>query len=76
MSLKELTKDKHTLAETTPFMKAVFAGTMPISVWVDYTYQKALWYNASEEQSERLGLLKDLQGIKRAQLIMEDYHAM
>ena len=28
MSLKELTKDNHALAETTPFMKAVFAGTM------------------------------------------------
>jgi heme oxygenase len=76
VSLKELTKDNHALAETTPFMKAVFAGKMPMAVWVDYTYQKALWYNAIEEQAERLGLLKDLQGIQRAKLIMEDYYAM
>jgi heme oxygenase len=76
MSLKELTKDKHAQAETTPFMKAVFAGTLPMTVWVDYTYQKALWYKAIEEQAENMGLLKDLQGIKRSQLIMEDYRAM
>jgi heme oxygenase len=76
MSLKELTKDKHTAAEGTEFMKAVFAGKMPMPIWVDYTYQKALWYNAIEEQSERLGLLKDLQGIQRSKLIMEDYYAM
>ena len=42
MSLKELTKDKHALAETTPFMKAVFAKTLPSLVWIDYTYQKQL----------------------------------
>ena len=76
MSLKELTKDKHTAAEGTPFMKAVFASKMPMAVWVDYTFQKAMWYNAIEEQAERMGLLKDLQGIKRSQLIMEDYYAM
>jgi len=76
MSLKELTKDKHTAAEGTPFMKAVFANKMPMAVWVDYTYQKALWYKSIEERSEQLGLLKDLQGIQRAKLIMEDYRAM
>lgn len=76
MSLKDLTKDKHAAAESTAFMKAVFASKMPMTVWVDYTFQKALWYNAIEEQAERMGLLKDLQGIKRSQLIMQDYYAM
>jgi heme oxygenase len=76
MSLKELTKDKHAEAETTAFMKAVFDKKMPMSVWIDYTYQKALWYGAIEERAKKLGLLKDLEGIERARLIIEDYHAM
>ena len=43
MSLKELTKAKHELAETTPFMKAVFDLKLPMELWVDYTYQKYIW---------------------------------
>ena len=76
MSLKELTKDNHAAAESTAFMKAVFDKKMSMSVWTDYTYQKTIWYNAIEERAEQLGLLKDLQGIQRAKLIMEDYKAM
>jgi heme oxygenase len=76
MSLKDLTKDKHAEAETTAFMKAVFDKKMPMSVWTDYTYQKALWYRAIEERAEQLGLLADLEGIQRYKLIMEDYSAM
>ena len=30
MSLKELTAEKHKLAETTPFMKAIFDHRLPI----------------------------------------------
>lgn len=76
MSLKELTADKHAEAETTPFMKAVFAGAMPKDVWTDYTYQKHSWYEVIEKRAEELGLLDNIQGIKRADLIMEDFRAM
>lgn len=76
MSLKELTADKHAEAETTPFMKAVFAGTMPKDVWTDYTYQKHSWYEVIEKRAEELGLLDNIQSIKRADLIMEDFRAM
>jgi heme oxygenase len=76
MSLKELTKDKHTLAETTLFMKSVFASTMPMKVWIDYTYQKQLWYQEIERSALRAGLLKNLQGIERANLITQDYKEM
>lgn len=76
MSLKELTKDNHALAETTPFMKSVFAGTMPKDVWTDYTYQKQLWYKEIERAARRVGLLENLAGIERAELIMEDYREM
>ena len=76
MSLKELTKDNHALAETTPFMKSVFAGTMPKDVWTDYTYQKQLWYKEIERAARQAGLLENLAGIERAELIMEDYREM
>ena len=76
MSLKELTADKHAEAETTPFMKAVFAGAMPKDVWTDYTYQKHSWYEVIEKRAEELGLLDNIQGIKRADLILEDFRAM
>lgn len=76
MSLKELTKDKHALAETTPFMKAVFARSMPMTVWIDYTYQKQLWYQEIERAAKKAGLLENLQGIERSELIKEDYNDM
>ena len=76
MSLKELTADKHAEAETTPFMKAVFAKNMPADVWTDYTYQKRSWYEAIEHRSQEFGLLDNLKGIERAELIMEDFKAM
>ena len=76
MSLKELTADKHAEAETTPFMKAVFARAMPMNIWTDYTYQKRGWYEVIETRARELGLLDNLKGIERAELIMEDYKAM
>jgi heme oxygenase len=76
MSLKELTADKHAEAETTPFMKAVFAQAMPEDIWTDYTYQKHAWYSTIETRSQEFGLLDNLPGIKRAELIMEDFKDM
>jgi heme oxygenase len=76
MSLKELTKDKHAEAETTPFMRAVFAKSLPSLVWIDYTYQKHLWYKEIEQAARQAGLLENLPGIERAQLIKNDYSEM
>ena len=76
MSLKELTADKHAEAETTPFMKAVFARTMPMDVWTDYTYQKRSWYEVIEARAREYGLLDNLAGIERSALIMEDFKDM
>ena len=76
MSLKELTADKHAEAETTPFMKAVFARTMPMDVWTDYTYQKRIWYEVIETRAREYGLLDNLAGIERSALIMEDFKNM
>ena len=76
MSLKDLTKDKHAAAEGTKFMKAVFDQTLPLDLWTDYTYQKQLWYNEIEKKAEEFGLLDTLAGIKRADLIADDYQRM
>jgi len=76
MSLKELTKAKHQLAEHTPFMTAVFDLELPMKLWVDYTYQKYIWYREIELAAASYGLLDNLPGIGRAQLIMDDYRKM
>ena len=76
MSLKELTAEKHQAAESTPFMKAVFNKTLPKDIWIDWTYQKALFYNVIEAQCKGAGYLDDLPGIERTHLLMKDYREM
>jgi len=76
MSLKELTADLHDLAEQTPFMKAVFAHSLPIKVWEEWTYWRHMFYDAIESKCEQGNLLDDLQGIKRAKALFQDYMEM
>jgi heme oxygenase len=76
MSLKELTKDRHHIAESTDFMKSVFAGNMQMSMWADYTKNKTIWYSAIEHMANKHGLLDDLHGIERTKLLMLDYMEM
>lgn len=76
MSLKELTAAKHTEAENTKFMKAVFARKMSKDMWADFTYQKSLFYNGIEGVAGACGLLKDLPDIQRAHYLYLDYKDM
>ena len=76
MSLKELTWDSHQKAEDTPFMKAVFAKTMPQELWIDWTYQKWLFYGAIEGAAGANGLLGDLPDLRRAFYLFMDYNEM
>lgn len=76
MSLKDLTKDKHTEAESTPFMKAVFAKTLPQEVWADFTYNKMIFYGAIEAKARAEGIMEDLYRIDRAYFLYEDYRSM
>jgi heme oxygenase len=76
MSLKELTKDKHTEAERTPFMHATIKGKIPKEIWADYTYNKMLWYGAIETKARAEGLLDDLKGIDRAHALYLDSKEM
>ena len=76
MSLKELTAEKHKAAESTKFMKAVFAKKMPRDIWADWTFQKCYFYKTIETQCNANGLLLDLPDIERTQLLINDYAAM
>lgn len=76
MSLKEITKDKHTEAESTPFMKAVFKRKLPLALWADFTYNKMIFYGAIESKARAEGHMEDLYRIDRAYWLYEDYKAM
>lgn len=76
MSLKDLTSAKHTEAETTPFMRAVFDKTLPMHLWADFTYQKTLFYKTIEGTAGACGLTSDLPDIQRAFKLFQDYQEM
>jgi heme oxygenase len=76
MSLKDLTKESHTAAENTKFMKAVFAKKLPKHIWADWTYQKAHFYKAIEDCCERASLLIGIEDIVRHELLMQDWKEM
>jgi heme oxygenase len=76
MSLKELTALNHAKAENTPFMKAVFAKTLPQELWIDWTYQKWLFYGAIEGAAGANQLLGDLPDLRRAFYLAMDYNEM
>jgi heme oxygenase len=76
MSLKDLTLDKHAEAESTKFMKAVFAKTLPFDLWVDWTLQKSLFYGTIEDFAGANGLLDDLPDLRRESYLTLDYNAM
>jgi len=75
MALKDLTAEKHREAESTPFMKAVFARTLPLTLWTDWTYQKAIFYNTIETAALKNMLLDDLIGLTRAPALSQDFNA-
>lgn len=75
MALKDLTAEKHREAESTQFMKAVFARTLPLTLWTDWIYQKAIFYNTIETAALKNMLLNDLLGITRAPLLSQDFNA-
>lgn len=76
MSLKELTAEKHKLAESTLFMRAVFDQTLPRELWVDWTYQKSLFYGAIEGAAGANRLLGDLPDLRRAFYLYQDFREM
>lgn len=76
MSLRDLTKSSHNAAESTKFMKAVFAGNLPREVWADFLYQKSLFYNGIESCAEALGLLKDMPELRVSVKLLDDFRGI
>lgn len=66
MSLKDITKDLHTEAERTPFMRAVLKGEIPADVWADWTYQRSIIYGSIESVARDAGFTKDCLDVERA----------
>lgn len=76
MNLKNLTSTKHAEAESTLFMKAIFARNLPFEFWIDWTYQKWLFYGAIEEAASANHLLDDLPDLRRVFYLFMDYTEM
>jgi heme oxygenase len=73
MSLKELTAERHSLAENTAFMKSVFDRSITTGVWTDFLYQKWSIYHCIETKAKFHGLLDGLSGLVRGPLLYQDY---
>lgn len=73
MSLKELTAEKHRLAENTAFMKSVFDRSITPATWTDFLYQKWNIYNCIELKAKSHGLLNGLYGLVRGPMLYQDY---
>jgi len=72
MGIKELTAFNHAKAESTPFMKAVFDQSLPNELWIDWTYQKTLFYGTIEGAAGANGLLANLPDIRRNFYLWQD----
>jgi heme oxygenase len=73
MSLKELTAEKHSLAENTAFMKSVFDRTITPDTWTDFLYQKWSIYHTIETKAKFHDLITGLYGLVRGPMIYRDY---
>jgi heme oxygenase len=72
-TLKELTAEKHKEAESQPFIKTIFAGTVDKEKYTDYLYQLLYVYKTLERFSDIHGLFDDMRGLKRTEEIEKDY---
>jgi len=72
-SLKELTAVKHKEAESQPFIKSIFAGTVDNRKYAEYLYQLLCVYGALESHARMAGVLKGMETIQRAKDIELDW---
>jgi heme oxygenase len=73
MSLKELTHDAHRTAETQPFVKILFSGSIDPALYATYLKNQHPQYEILEACAMAQGLLSGLPDIRRAPAILEDY---
>jgi heme oxygenase len=73
MSLKELTHEAHKKAETQPFVKILFSGSIDPKLYAIYLKNQHPQYEILEACAMAQGLLTGLPDIRRAPAILEDY---
>jgi heme oxygenase len=73
MSLKELTHEQHRRAETRPFVKVLFSGSVDPKIYATYLKNQHPIYEILEVCAMPHGLLSGLPEIRRAPAILEDY---
>ena len=71
-TLRELTADSHSKAENTIFMRLLMAKALTPLEYMDYLTQLQLVYNGIEYAAEKVGLLKEFEGIQRSDKIRAD----
>lgn len=72
MSLKELTAEAHSLAESQPFVKKIFSGTITKDEYISFLINQELIYATLEMFASESGILDNLPGIHRAANIHQD----
>ncbi len=72
MSLRDLTKDKHTDAERTAFAKVLLSGKITKEQYACYLTQMMAVYAILEHQAAAHGLFEGLQGLARCRAIYDD----
>lgn len=70
-TLKELTKEKHAIAESQPFIKSIFANEVNKEKYIDYLYQLYLVYFFLEKNGHEL--FKGIENMKRTKLVLKDF---
>jgi len=73
MSLKDLTADLHKEAETHPFIKELFSGTITPERYATFLINQHPMYDVLEAHAMPLGLLNDLPDVRRAPSIFNDF---
>ena len=72
MSLKDLTKEKHTDAERTAFAKLLMSGNITEKQYAQYLRQMLEVYSVLEVLSAQAGHFENLAGLPRAPMIYKD----
>jgi heme oxygenase len=73
MSLKELTYEAHKAAETSPFVKVLFSGSIDPELYATYLKNQHPCYEILEVCAMAHGLLNGLPDIRRAPAINADF---
>lgn len=76
MSLKDLTYEQHRTAETQPFVKVLFSGSIDPELYATYLFNQHKMYDLLEMFSMTQGLLNDYPTIRRAPSIWADFEEL